>query len=270
MTAARYPGSRWLGNGVSGGSWTGGPYKVVLHTTETEGLPGYNDGWSAPHVTYDPETRIWWQHTEFTHAARALRNEPGGVETNRDSALQVEIICYSAKQYVDAAPLRRQWVADLLPHQLADIRAFLEWAHLEFGVDLMWPGRQALSSSGANTPGFRMTLDDWTNFGGVCGHQHVPENTHWDPGALAWDALFPVPEEDDMPDVELTTALQQAMRDARIRGENGRLIAVDGKLGKNTKHGLKVLAMRATRGNRLATRMWAALKSLFVSKAESL
>jgi hypothetical protein len=29
-----------------------------------------------------------------------------------------------------------------------------------------------------------MTEDEWNNFDGWCGHQHVPENEHWDPGKL--------------------------------------------------------------------------------------
>ena len=41
-----------------------------------------------------------------------------------------------------------------------------------------------------------MTDQEWDQFGGVCGHQHVPENTHWDPGAIDWDTLLPVLEEE--------------------------------------------------------------------------
>ena len=29
-----------------------------------------------------------------------------------------------------------------------------------------------------------MTNDEWNDFDGWCGHQHVPENEHWDPGKL--------------------------------------------------------------------------------------
>ncbi|RMF59089.1 MAG: hypothetical protein D6746_08790, partial [Bacteroidetes bacterium] len=30
----------------------------------------------------------------------------------------------------------------------------------------------------------RFTIDEWNKFSGVCGHQHVPDNDHWDPGKL--------------------------------------------------------------------------------------
>ena len=36
----------------------------------------------------------------------------------------------------------------------------------------------------------RMTDDEWNAFDGWCGHQHVPENTHWDPGKLDIDSMF--------------------------------------------------------------------------------
>jgi hypothetical protein len=35
-----------------------------------------------------------------------------------------------------------------------------------------------------------MSKSIWEQFNGVCGHQHVPENKHWDPGAIAWARLI--------------------------------------------------------------------------------
>ena len=69
---ARWSEAEWLGNGKSGGSYTSGPFRVVLHTTETAGLPGYRLGRSAPHLTYIPKDRRWVQHTVFTTSAREL------------------------------------------------------------------------------------------------------------------------------------------------------------------------------------------------------
>lgn len=189
MTAARYPEARWKGDGRSGGSYVTGPYKVVLHTTETAWLPGYDSGSKAPHLTYDPVEHTWVQHTSLLTAARTLVNESGGVQTNRDSALQVEIICYSAKSVADQRS-SRLWVADLSARALMDLRDFLKWSGTEFGVHFRWPGRQAFSYSDANTPGFRMTLNEWDYYNAICAHQHVPENVHWDTGALRWDLLM--------------------------------------------------------------------------------
>jgi hypothetical protein len=185
----RYPSAAWTGNGVDSGSYTSGPFKVVLHTTETRTIPGYAYGKTAPHLTYSTLNHRWIQHTDLTVAARSLQNAPGGPQTNRDSALQVEIVCYSARNY--AIAFGGIWVGELDDETLTDIREFLEWASEEFGVAMRWPGKQALSWSEANAPGFRMSPAEWDAFDGVCGHQHIPEgNVHWDPGALNWGALL--------------------------------------------------------------------------------
>jgi hypothetical protein len=186
----RYTKAEWLGNGQSGGSFTSGPFKVVLHTTETAGIPDYSNGATAPHLTYYARERRWVQHTSFATAARALRNESGGVQTNRDSVLQVEIVAYSAESMVDKYGGGRVKVSELTEENLADLREFLYWAHEHFGVALRWPGKRAESYGEANGSGFRMSLSQWEQYDGVCGHQHVPENDHWDPGALNWAALM--------------------------------------------------------------------------------
>jgi len=181
-----YPLARLKLDGKIGGTYKGTPWRVVLHTTETRGMPSYSSGRYAPHVTYDPRNRTWTQHTSFLYAARALRNvtDSNNTQTNRNNALQVEMICRSAGRrdgYI--------WVGDLTPEQLGDIAAFIDWTVAEFGVEKMWPGKQAFNSAEANRSGFRMNDFQWDAFGGVCGHQHVPENTHWDPGALV-DRVF--------------------------------------------------------------------------------
>jgi len=175
---SRYPKAQWRGDGKSGGYYTGGPWKGVLHTTETSGLPGYSNGYTAPHLTYDPISRLWYQHTTLMSAARALRNESGGTQTNRDRVLQVEIICYSQKSLTEGQPTR-QWVGHLDADALADIREFMLWSQQEFGITFAYP-----------TSDRRLDQSEWDNYGGWCGHKHVPENTHWDPGALDIAALM--------------------------------------------------------------------------------
>lgn len=191
MPAAIYPEAIFANDGQSGGSYTSGPPKLVLHTTETSGMPGYSGGATAPHITYDPRSRFFIQHTPFTTAARALKNEAGGIQTNRDTALQIEIICYSNKPVADQQPYR-DWVGDLdkIEGALKDLQAFIDWVCQEWGVQKIWPGKQALYYGEANAPGFRMSQSEWDKYNGVCGHQHVPENTHWDPGALDWTTLM--------------------------------------------------------------------------------
>lgn len=208
MPTARYPKAAWRGDGVSGGSYTSGPFKLVIHTTETSGIPGYVKGGSAPHITYYPRTRSFVQHTTFLVAARSLVNQAGGIQTNRDSALQLEIVCYSQESVVDKYPnTGRVKVSELSAEQLADIREFILWACNEFGIEYKWPEKQAFSYLQANRAGFRMSNAEWDAYNGVCGHQHVPENFHWDPGAINWLALM---EGELTKEGELTNAELQA------------------------------------------------------------
>lgn len=180
-----YPPSVWKGDGNTGGFYVGLPFRVVLHTTETVGLPSYDRGAVAPHLTYDPVEHVWTQHSKLTTAARVLRNPTGGVQTNRANALQVEIICYSNKHVADQAD-NRLWVGDLDKQALADLRDFIKWT----GVAFKWRGTQALSYTQANSDNYRFTDEQWNAWDGVCSHQDVPENTHWDTGALRWDILM--------------------------------------------------------------------------------
>lgn len=184
MISARYPKATWLGDGKSGGSYVDLPWKVVLHTTETASLPGYSSGTYAPHLTYDPSKNVWYQHTSFQTAARTLKNEAGGVQTNRANAIQVEIICYSDKKIADKYD--RLWVGNLSTKALKDIREFIKWAPVKFE----WRGEQAFSYSQANASGYRFSDSEWDTFNGVCSHQDLPENTHWDTGALDWPRLM--------------------------------------------------------------------------------
>ena len=209
--AIKWDGAEWLGNGVEGGSFTSGPFKFVLHTTETRGIPGYNNGRSAPHVTYVPRTRKFVQHTSMHTAARALRNESGGTQTNRDSVIQLEIVCYSQKSVADQFDTGI-WVGDLTPEHLDDILTFMHYAAEQFQIPWQWPGKQAFSYAQANAKGFRMTGDEFDNSGGFLAHQHVPENTHWDTGALDWAYL-------------MSHSPEEAMNALKI-GDEGNMVAL--------------------------------------------
>jgi hypothetical protein len=179
---ARFPGATWRGDGVSGGNYTGGPFKVVLHTTETRTIPGYQNGQMAPHLTYFPAGRYFVQHTSFLTASRALRNTSIPGQTNRDSALQLEIVCYSAKGIADQVGGR--WVGHLSELHLQDIAQWLIWCRDVFGVQMKWRNKTAFKYADANAPGYRMSSSVWDSWNGVARHQDVPENDHWDTGAL--------------------------------------------------------------------------------------
>lgn len=227
----RYPPATQLDDGFDGGSFDPDyPKRLVLHTTETEGLPSYvrvdDDGDESsvhPHLTYDPTEHRWYQHFPLDVSARALFNESGGVETNRAGSLQIEIICYSDKGTADKDPADRVWAGHLDDQALEELGAAVRWFHEEYGVDLEWPERRAASYAEANAPGFRLTDSQWSGFDAVCSHQHVPENDHWDTGLLDIETIITYAREDFIVKPEDIEAIAQ--RTAELLWEDGVKVA---------------------------------------------
>lgn len=140
-----------------------GPHKIVWHTTEGYGLPSYSG--SNPHFTLDPKTGTLYQHQDVRQGARALQNLSGGVETNRQGAIQVELIGFASQT--------GSWTEQAYEH-VADLARWIE-AHCQV--------KRECSVTFSNTP-HRMSASQWNSYNGHCGHQHVPENSHWDPGSF--------------------------------------------------------------------------------------
>lgn len=139
--------------------------KLVWHTVEGFGLPNYVG--TAPHFTLSIKTGQLWQHVPLNRASKALVH--GIVETNHANAIQVELTDAFAKDSQD-------WPAIAY----ARIASLARWIEKNAGV------RRACSvtfgPSSALPP--RLTPNAWLNYWGHCGHQHVPGNAHWDPGAF--------------------------------------------------------------------------------------
>lgn len=138
---------------------------LVWHTTEGYGLPAYSG--SNPHFTLDPKTGVLYQHQSVREGARALRNLPGGVETNR-GAIQVELIGFASQSHT--------WSEEAYDH-IADLA---RWIEEHCGVLRECDVRFDVPAGA--TP--HMTAAQWNAYRGHCGHRHVPENDHWDPGNL--------------------------------------------------------------------------------------
>ena len=165
---------------------------IVWHSTETTSLPGYQGGAVAPNFTAVPDFHrqriVWHQHFDFDTSSRALLNPPGGVQTNRRNATQIEIVgtCDpKMHQRLLKADRAHLFTPELPDWVIRDFGAFSRWAHDNHRVplrsDLVWKPFDA-SFGGHN--GVRMSGPTWNAFSGHCGHQHVPENDHGDPGAM--------------------------------------------------------------------------------------
>ncbi|MDX0481415.1 hypothetical protein GOD90_20275 [Sinorhizobium medicae] len=163
----------------SSGSYTGGPFKIVHHTTEGSTAEGafraYRANRSDPHFTVD-ETGIY-QHIDTGRAARALRNPPGGGQTNRDSAIQIEVVGF-AHRAKSMATLR-------------NVARLCRWIENTHGVPRTWPNDLPKAAKNGRDPGdHNRNARTWDTRGGHYGHSQVPENTHWDPGYTEQECSF--------------------------------------------------------------------------------
>lgn len=196
----RPPYDEWLQGNDAGGHVV--PVtKLLIHDTEGSSISGavaaYKANNSWPHLTVDCRFgKTPWRvgHLDLGVAARALRNEPGGVETNRAGVIQIEVVGF------------------------ATMPADIDWAW--FGKHVAWPICQATGVPWSSTvPWFgypasygkaalqRLSPADWTAYRGILGHQHVPENSHGDPGAIPIDLVLAaaptVPQEDTLSAAEV-------------------------------------------------------------------
>ncbi|GLP64346.1 hypothetical protein TUSST3_09660 [Streptomyces sp. TUS-ST3] len=210
----RYPGAStayWHGSRYPGSAME--VNVLCWHSTEGTSLPSYDGGSMAPNFTAVPDFTakrlVWYQHFDFDVSSRALRNLSGGVETNTLNVCQVEIVgtCDPTTHAKwTRSGVHHLYMAELPDWAIRDLAAFAKWANTSHGVPLSsgLTFKAYPSSYGGN--GVRMTGTQWNNFTGHCGHQHVPENDHGDPGAFPMAAILAAakngttpPEEDDMP-----------------------------------------------------------------------
>ncbi len=170
------------------------PPRLVLHTTETKGLPAYS---SPPHFTVavghpgsmpslkEGQVKIW-QHVSLDKTAYALLHPKGTEETNHmgSHCVQIEMVTYVGDQPKARPPVVGNRgnipeplflaVADLVREILAVVPGIRPVAPE--------PAKWSASRSFGATAKQRFTPTEWRAFNGICGHEHVPANSHWDPG----------------------------------------------------------------------------------------
>ena len=177
--ATWYPkASRSTGN--SSGSFVAGyAKKGVLHTTEGGSAAGaigaYKKNNSWPHFTVDLNGTVY-QHVGIDVAARSMENKSGGVETNRGGAIQIEVVGRAA------VPV---WPTS----QVSAVKELMRWIEANVGIKQYGPPFGAGGQAGYKNP-LEFANEYWKTFNGWCGHQHVPENAHWDPGAIDLNLLL--------------------------------------------------------------------------------
>lgn len=169
------------GGFIEGYSWRG-----VLHTTEGTSYAGARSAYAqgkAPHFTASFEGGRFqcWQHIPLNKAARALANPPGGIETNRARCIQIELVAKAAS----SGTLQREY--------LNGIGRLMRWIESNTQIKrtalTFHSGTEGITLATVTSP-IRLKPREWITFNGWCGHQHVPENAHWDPGAIDIDYLL--------------------------------------------------------------------------------
>ena len=171
---AKCPFAIWKPISGAVGPYVGGPFKIVHHTTEGSSANGafnaFRTNGSDPHFTVDSTTI--YQHIDTDMAARALRNNQGGVQTNKDSAIQIEVVGFAGRTKSRAT--------------LENVAKLCRWIEKTHGVPKVWPNGFPKPAVGGQDPGgHNRNAANWDTKGGHYGHCHVPENIHWDPAYTA-------------------------------------------------------------------------------------
>jgi N-acetylmuramoyl-L-alanine amidase-like protein len=158
------------------GEFHGTPHwKFILHTTEsqrdsatsiTEFLGRIG---ATAHLVfgYDPDTRfpVVYQCAPLNHAVLTLRHPAGTPETNRAHCIQMEICGRAGESHT--------W-SDNYYRGLANVIAIVR---RRVSIPLEARARFVV-------PANRLSGEGFVRARGFLGHGHVPNNDHWDPGAL--------------------------------------------------------------------------------------
>jgi len=164
--------------GNSAGPFTSPRNKFLFHKTQGTSIEGavaaYRANNSWPHDTVDfmfgHNYRIC-HHLSYDVAARSLRNEPGGVQTNTAGVIQVEVVGFSEH------PEQIDWRAFAIDYLGPRCRQLV----IPIASSVTWVAYPA--SFGKNAAQ-RLSGAAWLSYRGILGHEHCPENDHGDPGAI--------------------------------------------------------------------------------------
>jgi hypothetical protein len=148
--------------------------KLIWHTTEgsfASAANKFHTGADIPHCLIDPARGLVNQYLPFDDYSKALEHPLGTPETNRAGCRQVEI----AGSAADAG----EWPTRYYEH-LGALAVLIEHR-----TDIPRKNYHAFHK-GAK----RLTPNGFIRAKGHLGHQHVPNNTHWDPGSFRVSSLF--------------------------------------------------------------------------------
>lgn len=166
--------SQWKPNLEAGGNNWNHIEKLVLHTTEGNGWPGYPS--FVPNLTYWPGNG-WRQHVPMYRGGTTLMDPSNTtVRENRDFDVQVEIVGTAVNNGCDK---------ELSANNDAgykDLAHLVRWLH-QYGLPIAstvnwvpYPKSYGLNASQ------RLSGPEFQAYKGILGHEHASGNEHGDPG----------------------------------------------------------------------------------------
>lgn len=152
---------------------------LVLHTTETVGMPSFNHGDTAPHLVYDTRDDTWHQWASLDRYVGTMKGHSSGHWNCQ--AIQVEILAYSDRS---ACPPNGWWVGELANEHITALAGFYRWCMAEGLVgDQLHAEPAGGWLYGAASP-YRLDQPQFDLFTGLTAHGGVGGNSHWDTGVL--------------------------------------------------------------------------------------
>lgn len=173
------------------------PPRMVLHTSETNWpaidslvanvqwhYHGYIDPWERRIVQCIPLNKTSYALAAY-YDSGPQKGQFVGFETNHMGSYCVQwCIIGWAKDMHRLTKEQLVWMADSVFKPTMDLT----------GIPNQWVENRAQGEEGVvlATPSskFRMTPAQWEKFTGVCAHQHVPGQSHWDCGDLDEKSLY--------------------------------------------------------------------------------
>ena len=169
-------GDNWITGLREFSSSPGGKPKIVLHTTETDGIPNWS-GMSGGYPHFTESSAETQMHIPLDKAAYTLKG--GDFSPNSAAGVVIQIEMVGHAKDVPNWPQER-W---------DKLKTLLLWIAKQIDMTYVFPF-PFTDDAGYGTGGeVRQTWEMFRDSTGVVGHSHAPYNDHWDPGELPVEKL---------------------------------------------------------------------------------
>jgi len=161
-------------------AFTGEARKITLHTTETGVKPNWAaQGTGLPHFTFDSLNDRCWQHLPLDISAYTMIGGAYSPNSMAGLNIQIEIIGWAENMPV----ISLYWYANL--------KSLLDWLTTTLAIPQVFPFPFTDDAGSGVDGAVRQTWAAFSEASGIVGHSHAPWNSHWDPGLLDTEKLYP-------------------------------------------------------------------------------